>query len=351
MLANLPIVGAPDGAILHHVGIVAEPVSDTRQRSAISVQRPSVEFVDLRRLVDERRLRKLLRAHAAIFPGAKCGHVDDAVGDGLAHVGVVEDAEQGDALALLACDHLDDHLAVLGVERGGRLVEQQDRMRRDEAARDVDALLLAAGEGRGRQAPEPLRQVEAAQAIRGPGSRAASRVLAARHQRLGDDVERRDARHRAQELADIADRVAAHGKHGARAGRGEIDELAAMIDDDLPGIDGVVAVEHLQDRALAGARRAAEHGAFARLDGEGHAFHDRQADAVAQMHGEALRRLRETTTGVAMVTPAGSRRREAACRARADRRAPGRSGRSRRPGRPSSPSCGATAAAPRRGRG
>ena len=57
---------------------------------------------------------------------------------------------------LLLGDQLDHHLAVAGIERGGRLVEQQDRMVGDEAARDVDALLLAAGEGRRRQRPQPL---------------------------------------------------------------------------------------------------------------------------------------------------------------------------------------------------
>ena len=34
----------------------------------------------------------------------------------------------------------------LGIERGGRLVEQQDRRRFEDGARDRDALLLAAGE-------------------------------------------------------------------------------------------------------------------------------------------------------------------------------------------------------------
>ncbi len=61
----------------------------------------------------------------------------------------MEDAEEGDARLLLLLDHCNDDFAVLGVERGGRLVEKQDRVVGDEAARDVDALLLAAGEGRG----------------------------------------------------------------------------------------------------------------------------------------------------------------------------------------------------------
>ncbi len=119
-------------------------------------------------------------------------------------------------------------------------------------------------------------------------SRAALALLAALDQRFGDDIERRDARHGAQELADIADRLAAHGKHGARAGGGEIDQAVLVLDDDLAFVDGVVAVEHLQDRALAGAGGAAEHGAFAGPDRERDAGDDRQFDAVAQMHGEAF---------------------------------------------------------------
>ena len=60
-------------------------------------------------------------------------------------------------------DQLDHDGAVGRIERGGRLVQQQDRQIGDEAARDVDALLLAAGEGRGRQRPQPLGNVEPAQ--------------------------------------------------------------------------------------------------------------------------------------------------------------------------------------------
>jgi hypothetical protein len=60
----------------------------------------------------------------------------------------VEDADQRGAARQCLVDQSDHDGAVVGVERGGRLVEQQDRIVGDEAARDVDALLLAAGEGR-----------------------------------------------------------------------------------------------------------------------------------------------------------------------------------------------------------
>ena len=62
----------------------------------------------------------------------------------------------------------DDHRAVLGIERRGRFVQQQHRMAADEAARQVHALLLAAGEGRRRQGVQPARDVQPQQQ---PGAR------------------------------------------------------------------------------------------------------------------------------------------------------------------------------------
>jgi hypothetical protein len=72
----------------------------------------------------------------------------------LAHFLVVEDAQQRHALPLSSPRSSRRRHAVAGVKRGGRLVEQQDAVIGDEAARDVDALLLAARKGRRRQAPE-----------------------------------------------------------------------------------------------------------------------------------------------------------------------------------------------------
>ena len=62
----------------------------------------------------------------AARPGwREAGHVDDAVGDRVTDVLVVEDAQDGDAAPLLLADQLDARRPVGGVERGGRFVEQQ----------------------------------------------------------------------------------------------------------------------------------------------------------------------------------------------------------------------------------
>ncbi|MGY3406260.1 hypothetical protein ACVWZV_002373 [Bradyrhizobium sp. GM5.1] len=72
-------------------------------------------------------------------------------------------------------------------------------------------------------------------------------------QRLGDHVEGRDARHRAQELADIANGRAADVENLPRLGGGEIDQRAAMVDADPAGIATIIAEDHLQDRRFSGA--------------------------------------------------------------------------------------------------
>ena len=71
-------------------------------------------------------------------------------------------------------DQLGDDLAVARVERGGRLVKQQQRKLGDESARDVHALLLATGEGGGRQAPTAARGWRAWRAAPAARSRAAA---------------------------------------------------------------------------------------------------------------------------------------------------------------------------------
>ncbi|MCY1545109.1 hypothetical protein D9M68_810350 [compost metagenome] len=55
-----------------------------------------------------------------------------------------------------------------------------------------------------------------------------------------------------------------------------------------PGIDAVIAINHLEDRALARSRWPAEHYAFAGFDVKIHIIHHRQNHAIAQVHGEGL---------------------------------------------------------------
>ena len=74
-------------------------------------------------------------------------HDRDAVAHGQRFLLVVRDVDERDAELLLVAADLDLHLAPeLAVEIGERLVEQQQRRPRDQAARQRHALLLAARE-------------------------------------------------------------------------------------------------------------------------------------------------------------------------------------------------------------
>ena len=62
--------------------------------------------------------------------------IDEAVGDRVADLVVMDDRDDGDAPAFLLGDQRDHGRAVVGVERSGRLVEQQERhLRRGSRAR------------------------------------------------------------------------------------------------------------------------------------------------------------------------------------------------------------------------
>src|SRR6516164_8597521 len=100
--------------------------------------------------------------------GRKGRHIDHTVGDPAANFIIMHDGNDGDACTLLLVDQIDDHLAIGGIERRGRFIQQQDRMIGNETARDIDALLLAAREGRGRQRPQSLGNVETTQQMSGP---------------------------------------------------------------------------------------------------------------------------------------------------------------------------------------
>src|SRR5215469_12798168 len=110
--------------------------------------------------------------------------VDHPVGGARAHVIIVYDTRNRRAALLLFVDEIHHDRTIVCVERGGRLVEQQDRQVGQEAARDVDALLLAAREGRRRQPPQSLRHVEPRQELAGARARGLARDARCQ-QRLG----------------------------------------------------------------------------------------------------------------------------------------------------------------------
>src|SRR5262245_12734523 len=103
----------------------------------------------------------------------------------------MKDAKERAAGVAALGDQLDDAGSARRIERGRRLVEQQDRMTPGKAARNVDALLLAAGEGRRRQAPQALRQIEPGEKLN--STRAGCAVIKpAVARRFGHEVERGD---------------------------------------------------------------------------------------------------------------------------------------------------------------
>src|SRR3546814_10399887 len=74
-----------------------------------------------------------------------------AGGDGGTGLGIMHDGDDGCPARARIIDQIYDNFTIALVQRGGRLVEQQDREIGGKAAGDIDALLLAAREGGRRQ--------------------------------------------------------------------------------------------------------------------------------------------------------------------------------------------------------
>ncbi len=209
----------------------------------------------------------------------------------LAHRDVVEDTDDRRAGFAALADQVDHAVTVGGVERRGRLVEQQDRIVGDQRAGDVDPLLLAAGEGRGRQGPQSRGNAEQAEQELGTATRFVQRS-AAPHHWLGHDIDGADPRDHAQELADEADGMAANIERDAGLGADQLDPPlspgVAMADLDRAGLRPVVAVERAQQGALARAGEADQRQALARRNGEGHVLQHGQRQVTLRMHHEGL---------------------------------------------------------------
>ena len=250
--------------------------------------------VGLARRREELRGRRLLDRVAV-------EHHDDAIGDLGDHAHVVRD--ERDRHPLLVLQHL-DQLEDLGldrdVERGGRLVgDQQLRLAR-ERHRDHHALAHAAGEPvrilvQSRRRGRNAHALENAQRL-GLGLRAIEAAMV--DERLGDlEAEREhriQARHRL--LEDHRDQVAAHLAHLLF---GKLQQIAAF-EQDLAGRAAVGGRQQPHDRergdALARARFADDRHRLARRDLERNALHDgdpRLVDAERGRqvaHGEYRRR-------------------------------------------------------------
>src|SRR5271166_4194724 len=93
----------------------------------------------------------------SLIVASSCGsreirQVHDRIGNAVAHALVVDDRDNGGPLLFLLDNQARDDCTVGGIERGGRLIQQQNRQLRQESAGNVDPLLFATRERRRRQA-------------------------------------------------------------------------------------------------------------------------------------------------------------------------------------------------------
>ena len=139
----------------------------------------------------------------------------------------MEDREEPCPLRATLGDERNDGVAIGSVERGGRLVENEKRMLAGEAARDIDALLLSSGEGRGRQAPQTLRQVQAREQACRTGACVAG-VEARVPRRRRHDLERRHAWDDAEKLAHVAHDRSSRLHDRARTRGGDVDHAISV---------------------------------------------------------------------------------------------------------------------------
>jgi len=193
-------------------------------------------------------------------------HDHDQIGHGHGFALVVGDHDGGDAELLLELFQLDLHrLAELGVERGERLVEQEQPGREGERAGDGDPLALPAREFGDRPVGRAGQAHEAEQALdRVPLFRLG---LAPDAQRIGD--------------------VLAHGQMGKQGERLEHHaEVALMrrLVGEIRAVDQQAALarrvqsgDHAEQRGLAAARRAEQADEFPMRDGQCGVMHGGEA--------------------------------------------------------------------------
>ena len=156
----------------------------------------------------------------------------------------VADIQDGDAGAVAEAFHVGQDLRpARGVERGERLVEDQQPRPRQQRAPDRDPRLLAPRQKRGatvEQAADPQHLHHLA--ARRPG-RAGGREAGA----VGEVPAHRHVREQPRILEDIADPPRPHGHHHARGAVGQ----HATIDDDATVIGAQQPRHRVYDRGLA----------------------------------------------------------------------------------------------------
>jgi hypothetical protein len=195
----------------------------------------------------------------------------DPVGERERLVLVVGDQQRGDVLALLDAPHLVAHRHASGrIERRERLVEQQRARLEGERAGERHALLLAAGELRGKPVAEPFEPDEREE-IGGAASTLVDRRIA-HAQRIGDVLP--DAHVRKQRIRLEHDAALAR-THGCRGHVLAPEADAARLGPEEAG-------DQLEQGRLAAAAGTNAHDELARLDLKAEVEDPRPAARVAE---------------------------------------------------------------------
>ncbi len=164
-------------------------------------------------------------------------------------------------LVAQALDERQDLLLARLVERGQRLVHQQQARPGEQRAAERDALLLAAGEV-ARPAPEQRLQAEQLDDL--PQLLAALVLRHAAHA-VGEVAAHRVVREQAAFLEDVAEAPALRPQVDAAGGV----EQHPAVERDAPAVGPQQAGEHVDQRRLAGAGAAEQGDDAGRLAGEG----------------------------------------------------------------------------------
>ena len=158
----------------------------------------------------------------------------------------MRDDEHGHACARQFQDDVEDLAHHLRVKGGGDLVEEEDLGVHHERTHDGDALALATGQ-LARVGVGAVRQAHALEQFQRPRARIRARF--SRDEAGGERQVPHDGQV-GEELVGLEDHADAAADLGpGDAGRGQV----GPVEEDLPGVDGLKAINRAQERGLAAA--------------------------------------------------------------------------------------------------
>ena len=193
----------------------------------------------------------------ALLDDAALVHKEDAVGHLARETHLVRDDQHGHAAQRQFLHDVQHFLDHFGVQRRGGLVEEHDLGFHGEGAGDGDALLLPAGELAG-VLVGLLRDADALQQLHGVALDLGARAVPHADGGQRDVLHRRQVREEVELLEDHAD-LAANG--------GDVAHVVAhlhAVNDDLPLLMLLQAVDAADEGGLAGAGRADDDDHFLR---------------------------------------------------------------------------------------